>query len=182
MAGLMDDIDNIIISEAQLQSRVEELGRELEVDYKGKEPVCIGILKGAIMFIADLIRVTNIPLRIDFMAVSSYGSNTRSSGIVRILKDLEENIKGRHVILVEDILDTGLTLNYLLKILRSRQPASLEICALLVKDGKKGMDLKPKYTGFVIPDNFIVGYGLDYDEKYRNLPYIGVLKPGIIDE
>ncbi len=178
----MNDMDNIIISEAQLQSRVAELGRQLEDDYSGKEPICIGILKGAIMFIADLIRATNIPLQVDFMAVSSYGSNTRSSGIVRILKDLEDNIKDRHVILVEDILDTGLTLNYLLKNLRSRQPASLEICALLVKDAKKGMDLKPKYTGFVIPDNFIVGYGLDYNEKYRNLPYIGILKPGIIDE
>ena len=171
-----------LISRRRITSKVKALAKQIQADYPNSVPIFIGVLKGSFMFMADLVREYQKECELDFMAVASYGSNTRSSGIVRILKDLEDNIKDRDVILIEDILDTGLTLNYLLKNLRSRQPASLEICALLVKDGKKGMDLKPKYTGFVIPDNFIVGYGLDYDEKYRNLPYIGILKAGIIDE
>lgn len=176
------DIENIILTEAEIHSRIGELGIQLSEDYAGLEPLCIGILKGAIMFIADLIRVVRLPLEVDFMAVSSYGSATRSSGVVRILKDLDEDIKDRHVILIEDILDTGLTLNYLLKNLISRQPASLEICSLLVKENKQSSGIKPKYTGFMIPDTFVVGYGLDYEERYRNLPFVGTLKSGIIDE
>lgn len=181
MRVLTEDIDKVILTEERIQRRVSELGEQLTIDYKDKEPLCIGILKGAIMFIADLIRCISLPLQVDFMAVSSYGSTTRSSGIVRILKDLDEDIKDRHVLIIEDVLDTGLTLNYLIKNLKSRQPASLEICSLLVKKEKQTSGLKPRYVGFHIPDIYVVGYGLDFNEKYRNLRFIGTLKEEIIE-
>lgn len=182
MSNLSEDIEKVVLTEEQIQKRVIELGYQLTTDYLDKEPLCVGVLKGAIMYIADLIRAISLPLQVDFMAVSSYGSTTRSSGIVRILKDLDEDIKDRHVIIVEDVLDTGLTLNYLVKNLKSRQPASLEICSLLVKKDKQSSGLRPKYTGFVIPDIFVVGYGLDYNQNYRNLRFIGTLKEGIYDD
>ncbi|MDP1808787.1 MAG: hypoxanthine phosphoribosyltransferase [Actinomycetota bacterium] len=176
-----DDIGEVLITAEQIQVRVRELGEELRSDYQGRSPLCIGILRGAIMFLADLIRACELELQIDFIAVASYGSSTRSSGVVRILKDLDEDIKDRDVILIEDILDTGLTLNYLLKNLKTRHPASIEICALLVKEGKQKVTVQPKYKGFDIEDRFVVGYGLDLNEKYRNLPYIGTLKPELLD-
>lgn len=182
MKDINNDIERVIVSEDEIVNKVNELGKQLTVDYKGKEPLCIGVLKGAIMFIADLMRAMPFPMNVDFMAVSSYGSTTRSSGIVRILKDLDEDISGRHVLIIEDILDTGLTLSYLIKNLRSRQPASLEICSLLVKKDKQTSGIDPKYVGFTIPDMFVVGYGLDYDEKYRNLRYVGELKKEILPD
>ncbi len=180
MRDIKDDVDNIIVSEEEITKKVSELGRILTEDYKDKQLLCIGVLKGALMFIADLVRAIPLPLQVDFMAVSSYGSATRSSGIVRILKDLDEDISGKHILIVEDILDTGLTLNYLIKNLKSRQPASLEICSLLVKKDKQTSGIDPKYVGFTIPDMFVVGYGLDYDENYRNLKFVGELKKEIL--
>jgi len=171
-----------LISREAIDEKVKELGKIVERDYADRDVLFIGILKGAVMFIADLMRAVNLPIEVDFMAVSSYGSSTRSSGVVRILKDLDEDIKDRHVLLVEDILDTGLTLNYLLKNLRSRQPASLEICSLLVKKGKQSPGLVPKYVGFEIEDIFVVGYGLDYQERFRNLPFVGVPARDILEE
>ncbi len=182
ISDIHDDIDSVVLRAEQIQAGVERLGQELRRDYEGRAPLCIGVLRGAIIFLADLIRASGLPLEVDFMAVASYGSSTRSSGVVRILKDLDEDIRDRNVILVEDILDTGLTVNYLLKNLRSRQPASIETCALLVKKGKQKVTVEPKYRGFEIEDKFVVGYGLDYNERYRNLPYIATLKPGLIDE
>ena len=176
------DIDKVLLTADQISARVAELGLELGRDYEDRSPLFIGVLRGAMMFLADLIRTSRLPLEVDFMAVASYGSSTRSSGIVRILKDLDEDIKDRHVILVEDVLDTGLTLNYLLKNLKTRQPYSIEVCALLVKKGKQKVSVEPKYKGFEIDDTFVVGYGLDYNERYRNLPYIGTLKQGLYDE
>jgi hypoxanthine phosphoribosyltransferase len=180
--GMENDIEEVLITSQEIDERVAELGLELSRDYEGKSPLFIGVLRGAIMFVADLIRVSPLTLQVDFMAVASYGSSTTSSGVVRILKDLDEDIRDRHVILVEDVLDTGLTLNYLLKNLRTRQPASLEVCALLVKKNKQEVRVKPKYTGFDIPDRFVVGYGLDYNERYRNLPFVGTLKPELLEE
>lgn len=182
MSELHDDIGEVLLTAEQIQLRVRELGKELRRDYRDKSPLCIGILRGAIMFLADLIRACELDLEIDFIAVASYGSSTRSSGVVRILKDLDEDIRDRDVILIEDILDTGLTLNYLLKNLRTRHPASIETCALLVKEGKQKVTAQPKYAGFHISDRFVVGYGLDFNEKYRNLPYIGTLKPELLEE
>jgi hypoxanthine phosphoribosyltransferase len=180
--GMENDIDKVLITSEEIQGRVAELGLELGRDYQGKSPLFIGVLRGAIMFVADLIRIAPLPLQVDFMAVASYGSSTTSSGVVRILKDLDEDIRDRHVIVVEDVLDTGLTLNYLLKNLKTRQPASLEVCALLVKKNKQQVRVRPKYTGFDIPDEFVVGYGLDYNERYRNLPFVGTLKPELLEE
>ena len=177
--GLHDDISHIIIPEDELQAKVAELGAEISADY-GDEPVLlIAVLRGAAIFVADLARSITSPVELDFMAVSSYGSSTKSSGVVRILKDLDETIEGRHVLVCEDILDTGLTLKYLLKNLASRKPRSLEVVALLSKEGKQRVPISCKYVGFDVPDEFVVGYGLDYAERYRNLPYVGVLKPEI---
>jgi hypoxanthine phosphoribosyltransferase len=177
--GLHDDISHIIIPEAELQAKVAELGAAISADY-GDEPVLlIAVLRGAAIFVADLARNITSPVELDFMAVSSYGSSTKSSGVVRILKDLDETIEGRHVLVCEDILDTGLTLKYLLKNLASRRPHSLEVVALLSKEGKQRVPISCKYVGFEVPDEFVVGYGLDYAERYRNLPYVGVLKPEI---
>lgn len=171
------DIQAIILSEEQVQARVAEMGAQISRDYEGRSVLLIAVLRGAALFIADLARAISVPVELDFMAVSSYGSSTKSSGVVRILKDLDETIEDRDVIVVEDILDTGLTLKYLLKNLASRKPASLEVVALLSKEGKQRVPISCKYIGFPIPDEFVVGYGLDFAEKYRNLPYVGILKP-----
>ena len=177
--GLHSDISHVILSEAQIQQRVAELGADISEEY-GDEPVLlIAVLRGAAIFVADLSRAISSPVELDFMAVSSYGSSTKSSGVVRILKDLDETIEGRNVLVCEDILDTGLTLKYLLKNLASRKPASLEVVALLSKEGKQRVPIRCKWVGFDVPDEFVVGYGLDYAERYRNLPYVGVLKPEI---
>jgi hypoxanthine phosphoribosyltransferase len=174
-----DDILHTVYTEEQIQNRVRELGAEISQDY-GDEPVLlVAVLRGAAIFVADLSRAISSPVELDFMAVSSYGSSTKSSGVVRILKDLDETIEGRHVLVCEDILDTGLTLKYLLRNLASRKPKSLEVVALLSKEGKQRVPIQCKYVGFDVPDEFVVGYGLDYAEKYRNLPYVGVLKPEI---
>ena len=165
----------VLISESRLQQRVREIGRQIEVDYAGKDLLLVGILKGAAMFMMDLIRVVNLPLAIDFMAVSSYGAATESSGVVRILKDLDSAIEGRHVLLVEDIVDSGLTIAYVLDMLRRRGPASLRVAALLVKEQAAEAGLRTDYVGFTIGNEFVVGYGLDLDERYRNLPYVGLM-------
>jgi len=173
------DIQEIVLSQDRIRERIAELGVQISEDY-GDEPVLmIAVLRGAAIFIADLSRQVASPIELDFMAVSSYGSSTKSSGVVRIIKDLDEDIEGRHVLVVEDILDTGLTLKYLLKNLASRKPKSLEVCTLLSKEGKQRVPISCKYIGFDVPDEFVVGYGLDYAERYRNLPYIGILKPAV---
>lgn len=179
---MKDDLQEIVLTGQQIQERVAELGDEVSADYGDESVLLIAVLRGAAIFVADLSRQISSPVEIDFMAVSSYGSSTKSSGVVRIIKDLDETIEGRHVLVVEDILDTGLTLKYLLKNLASRQPASLEVCTLLSKVGKQRVPISCKYVGFEVPDEFVVGYGLDYAEKYRNLPYIGVLRPEIYSE
>lgn len=168
-------IGETLISTDQLEGRVRELGAEIDRDYQGREPVLVGVLKGAVMFIADLMRELTVPCEVDFMAVSSYGSATDSSGVVRILKDLEASIEGRDVLVVEDIVDSGLTLHYLLKNLRARNPASLEVCALLTKPERRRIELPIRYVGFEIPNRFAVGYGLDHDQRYRNLRYVAAL-------
>ncbi|MDD4047184.1 MAG: hypoxanthine phosphoribosyltransferase [Tissierellia bacterium] len=170
------DIKKVLIEKNELQSKVAELGAKISVDYKGKDLLIVCVLKGAVVFASDLMREIQLPLDIDFMAISSYGANTKSSGVVRILKDLNTGIEGRHVLIVEDIIDSGLTLAYLVENLKSRHPASVEICTILDKRERRTAELYIKYTGFIVPDEFVVGYGLDYAEKYRNLPYIAVLK------
>jgi len=177
--GLVDDLSQTLLSEAKIQARVVELGRQLQADYLEKDPLLVGILSGSFPFIADLVRAVNLPLEVDFMAVSSYGDRTSSSGVVRILKDLNSSIAGRHVILVEDIVDTGLTLDYLYKNLQTRHPASLKVCALLDKREARKREVEVDYIGFHCPNEFVVGYGLDYRGRYRNLPFIGVLKPEV---
>ncbi|MCL5046482.1 MAG: hypoxanthine phosphoribosyltransferase [Actinobacteria bacterium] len=172
-----EDVERILLSAEEIRAQVAELGRKISEDYQGKELVVVGILKGAAIFCADLLREITVPVAIDFMAVSSYGASTKSSGVMRILKDLDESIEGKHVLLVEDIVDTGLTLNYLREYLEGRNPASLRVCVLLDKPSRRKTDITVEYRGFEIPDEFVVGYGLDYAEKYRNLPYISVLKP-----
>lgn len=170
-------IGEVLIDEARLQARISEIAERVSADYAGREPLVIGVLKGAVFFIADLLRRLTVPCELDFMAVSSYGSSTHSSGVVRILKDLDIPIAGRHVLLVEDVIDSGLTLSYLMKNLASRQPASLEICTLLTKPGHRRLNIPIRYIGFDLPDSFVIGYGLDYAERYRNLPFIAVLEP-----
>jgi hypoxanthine phosphoribosyltransferase len=171
------DIAHILLSEEQIHTRTQELGAQISADYAGRELSLICVLKGGVIFLADLIRSISIPLRIDFMATSSYGATTQSSGVVRILKDLDMTIEGRNVLIVEDIIDTGHTLSYLVRILHERRPASLCICTLLSKPIRREIEMPIDYVGFDIPNEFVVGYGLDYNERYRNLPYIGVLKP-----
>ncbi len=170
------DISKIIISKEEIDLKVKELAAQLSKDYADKNPLVICILKGAVLFMSDLVKGLTIPVEIDFMAVSSYGSSTKSSGEVKIIKDLDTTVDGRHVIIVEDIIDSGLTLNYLIDILQRRNVASLKIVTLLDKPHRRTVKLKPDYSGFLVPDEFLVGYGLDYAEKYRNLPFIGVLK------
>lgn len=173
------DLDHIVLSEDDIQRRIAELGEEISHDYGEESVLLIAVLRGASLFVADLARAITSPVEIDFMAVSSYGSSTQSSGVVRIIKDLEELIEGRNVLVVEDIIDTGLTLKYLLKNLASRKPKTLEIVSLLYKKDKQRVPISCRYVGFDIPDEFVVGYGLDYAERYRNLSYIGVLRPEV---
>ena len=169
-------IGEVLVEAEDLQRRVRELGAEISRDYEGRDLIMIGILKGAVLFIADLMRELEVPCEVDFMAVSSYGSATDSSGVVRILKDLDASIEGRDVLLVEDIVDSGLTLHYLLKSLGARDPRSLEVCALLTKPERRRVDLPIKYVGFEIPNRFAIGYGLDHGQRYRNLPYVAALQ------
>jgi hypoxanthine phosphoribosyltransferase len=173
------DVEEILLSGEEVQARVAELGAQLAADYEGREPVLVSVLKGSIIFLADLVRAMPIPLSIDLMEVSSYGTSTESSGQVRILKDLSTPIEGREVIVVEDIIDTGLTLNYLLRYLHDKGPASIRICCLLDKPARRLAPIEIDYRGFTIADRFVIGYGLDYGERYRNLPYIGVLRPSV---
>ena len=168
-------VGEVLISQEALQARITQIAAEVNADYAGRELLVIGVLKGAVFFIADLVRQLDVPCEIDFMAVSSYGSQTHSSGVVRILKDLDIPIAGRHVLIVEDVIDSGLTLSYLLKNLASRDPASLEICALLTKPRQKRLRITTRYVGFELPDVFVIGYGLDQDERFRNLPFIAAL-------
>jgi len=176
---MLADVAEVLIDEASLKAKVAELGRRIAADYADKPLTLVCILKGAVLFAADLLRTLPIPVEIDFMAISSYGMGTRTSGVVRILKDLDHSIEGKHVLVVEDIVDSGLTLSYLLDTLSQRQPASLRTCVLLDKPQRRVVRLNPDYVGFEIPDKFVIGYGLDYGEKYRNLPFIGVLKPEV---
>jgi hypoxanthine phosphoribosyltransferase len=169
------DLEQVLITPERLQQRVAELAEQIDADYAGRELLLVGVLKGAVMVMADLARALRLPVHMDWMAVSSYGSGTRSSGVVRILKDLDCDITGRHVLLVEDIVDSGLTLSWLLQNLRSRNPASLQVCVLLRKPGAARTPIDVAYTGFDIGDSFVVGYGLDYAERYRNLPFVGTL-------
>jgi hypoxanthine phosphoribosyltransferase len=174
---MQNDVDEVMITDDQIREKTAELGRKLTEDYRGKNPLLICVLKGGLMFLADLMREIEIPVEIDFMAVSSYGDATESSGVVRILMDLDRNIRGRHVLIVEDIIDTGRTLTYIIENLRTRDPASIKVCTLLNKPARRVLDIPIDYVGFEIPDRFVVGYGLDYGEIYRNLPFVGVLKP-----
>ena len=179
-AELERAISETLIDEETLKRRITELGEEISNDYAGQDVLLVGVLKGAVFFMSDLMRHLSVPCEIDFMAISSYAGATDSSGVVRILKDLDMNIEGRHVLVVEDIIDSGLTLSYLMRNLESREPASLEICALLTKPERREIDVPVRYVGFEIPNRFVVGYGLDFDEKYRNLPYVGVLDEALI--
>lgn len=176
---MLNDVESVLLSAEELAKRIEEIGAEITKDYAGKEILMIGVLRGAVLFMADLARAIKVPVAIDFMAVSSYGSGTSSSGVVRILKDLDEDVAGKHVLVVEDIIDSGLTLNYLLDNLKSRKPASIKLCTLLNKPERRKVEVKIDYNGFDVPDYFVIGYGLDYAEKYRNLPFIGILKPEV---
>jgi hypoxanthine phosphoribosyltransferase len=173
-------VTDVLIDEASLQQRIAALGEEISADYETRDLLLIGVLKGAVFFMSDLMRHLTIPCEIDFMAISSYGDSTDSSGVVRILKDLDINIEGRDVLVVEDIIDSGLTLSYLMRNLEAREPASLEICALLTKPDRREIDVPVRYVGFEIPNRFVIGYGLDFGERYRNLPYVGVLDPALI--
>jgi hypoxanthine phosphoribosyltransferase len=175
-------VGEVLIDEETLQTRIRDLGQELSSDYAGRELLLVGVLKGAVFFMADLMRSLTVSCEIDFMAISSYGASTDSSGVVRILKDLDINIEGRHVLVVEDIIDSGLTLSYLLRNLESREPESLEICALLTKPSRREIDVPVRYVGFEIPNKFVIGYGLDFAERYRNLPYVGVLHSDLMPE
>lgn len=179
-AALNQDIQEVFISSAEIQERITALGAKISADYEGRTPLLVGALKGVMCLMADLVRSITIPLEVDFMAVSSYSVEARDRGVVRVIKDLDLSITGRDVIFVEDVVDTGLTLNYLLRSLRTRGPASLEVCALFNKQARRLVEIPIRYKGFDLPDYFVVGYGLDYAEKYRNLPYVGILKPGVL--
>ena len=179
---LEQDVERVLFSEAELKKRVAEIGAQIDADYAGKEPLLISVLRGSFVFMSDLVRTITLPCTVDFMAVSSYGAGTTSSGQVRITKDLSDSIEGRDIIVVEDILDSGNTLSYLLEILRARHPASIRLCTLLDKPSRRTKPVEVSYSGFSIPDEFVVGYGLDFAEKYRNLPYIGILKPCVYEE
>jgi hypoxanthine phosphoribosyltransferase len=181
-AELERAVTEVLIDRDALQRRIRELGEEISTDYTGRDLLLVGVLKGAVFFMADLMRNLTIPCEIDFMAISSYGDSTDSSGVVRILKDLDINIEGRDVLVVEDIIDSGLTLSYLMRNLEAREPASLEICALLTKPDRREIEVPVRYVGFEIPNRFVIGYGLDFAERYRNLPYVGVLDPALIPD
>jgi hypoxanthine phosphoribosyltransferase len=175
-------VGEVLIDAEALRARIGELGDEISAHYAGQDLLLIGVLKGAVFFMADLMRHLTVPCEVDFMAISSYGAQTDSSGVVRILKDLDINIEGRNVLVVEDIIDSGLTLSYLMRNLESREPASLEICALLTKPARREIDVTVRWIGFEIPNRFVIGYGLDFAERYRNLPYVGVLSDDLMPE
>jgi hypoxanthine phosphoribosyltransferase len=173
-------VEAVLIDEETLQNRIAELGAEVTADYRGRDPLLIGVLKGAVFFMADLMRHVEVPCEVDFMAISSYGAGVDSSGVVRILKDLDMSIEGRNVLIVEDIIDSGLTLSYLIRMLEAREPGSLEVCALMTKPERREIDVPVRYVGFEIPNRFVVGYGLDFAQRYRNLPYVGVLRDELV--
>ena len=179
---LEQDIERVLFTEEELKARVAEIDARIDRDYAGKEPMLISVLRGSFIFMADLARAITLPCTVDFMAVSSYGSGTTSSGQVKITKDLSESIEGRDIIVVEDILDSGNTLSYLFQLLQARHPASVRLCTLLDKPSRRTKPITADYTGFTVDDLFVVGYGLDYAEKYRNLPYIGILKPAVYEK
>ncbi len=179
MTDAREEIEEVLVSEQEIQDKIAELAKAIDEDYRGKEIMLVGVLKGAVMVMADLARALATPVSMEFMAVTSYGSSTSSSGVVRILKDLDREIEGKHVLVVEDIIDSGLTLSWLLRNMRSRNPASVEVCALLRKPDAAKVNVNVKYVGFDIPAEFVVGYGLDYAERYRDLPYVGRLKPEV---
>jgi hypoxanthine phosphoribosyltransferase len=181
MSSMMPDVKEVLITSGEIEAKVREIGARITEDYRGEKPLLIGILRGAVVIMSDLMRNIDLRCELDFMDISSYGTGSSSSGVVRILKDLEEDITDRHVLIVEDIIDTGLTLSYLMRSLYARKPASLEICALLSKPSRRRADLDVKYLGFEVPDEFVVGYGLDYAGSYRNLPDICVLKPEVFE-
>lgn len=178
---MREDLQEVLFSEEVLTKKIKELAQQISEDYKGKNLLVVGILKGSVLFAAELIKNISIPCEIDFMAVSSYGNSTETSGVVRILKDLDQDIEGKHILIVEDIVDTGVTLSYLLKYLKARKASGIDIVALLNKQARRRVEIDVKYVGFEVPDAFIVGYGIDYAEKYRNLPCIGILKPEIYE-
>ena len=183
MNSMDKDIDHILVTEEQMKAKVAELGAQISRDYAGKDLLLVSILKGAVVFMADLMREVKIPCAIDFMVVSSHGgANTSSTGLVKIIKDLDADLTGRDVLIVDDILDTGITLSKLVPVLKMRNPESVKICTILSKPSRRKADIEPDYCGFEVPDEFVVGYGLDYDEKYRNLPYVGVLKPEVYSD
>src|SRR5712691_12361381 len=177
-----EDISEVLVIEEEIRAKVAELGERITHDYQGKNLLLLGTLKGAVPFIADLARAIKLPLEIDYMAISSYGNRTQSSGVVRIIKDLEGPVEHKHVLIVEDIIDSGQTLHYLMDVLRQRKPLSLCVCTLLDKGRERIKPVRLDYTGFQIPDQFVVGYGLDYAQRYRNLPYIGILKPSVYED
>lgn len=177
--NMKDDIEEILLSEKDLQKAVKKLGKQISADYEGKNLMLVAVLKGSVIFMADLMRAITVPISIDFMSVSSYGGGVKSSGVVKIIKDLDNDISGYDVLIVEDILDSGLTLSYLTNVLRQRKVNSIKIATLLDKPERRQVDINPDYACFVVPDKFVVGYGLDYDQKYRNLPYVGVVKPEV---
>lgn len=176
---LARDIKEVLISAEEIRQRVNDIGSAISRDYAGQNPLLVGVLKGVLLFMADLLRSITIPVEVDFMAVSNYSSQEKKQGFVRLVKDLEIPLTGRHVLFVEDVIDTGLTLNYLLRNLRTREPASLEVCVLFNKPAPRLIDIPLKYKGFDLPDRFVAGYGLDYRERYRNLPFVGLLKPQV---
>jgi len=180
LSELTQDIDRILITEVEINKRIMEIGTQISNDYQGKNPLMIGVLKGVLFFLADLLRSITIPVEVDFLAVSSYSAEARNKGVVRLVKDLDTPIQDRHVLFVEDVVDTGLTLNYLLKNLNMRNPASIQVCTLFEKEKHRLISLPLKYVGFELPDRFVVGYGLDFREKYRNLPFVGLLKPYVL--
>jgi len=173
------DIQSVLLSEEQIAARVAELGAQISHDYEGKDPVLVGVLVGAAIFTADLMRHVTTPCFLDFVAISSYGKESRSSGVVRIIKDLDESVESRHVLILEDIVDTGLTLNYLLESIRNRNVASVKVCSMLDKPSRRLTKVNVDYVGFEVPDEFVVGYGLDFAQRYRNLPYVGILRPEV---
>lgn len=179
MYSMDNDIDHILVSEDALQAKVNEMGAQISRDYAGKDLLLVSILKGSVVFMADLMRAISVPCRVDFMSVSSYGSGVKTSGVVKIVKDLDIPLAGYDLLVVEDILDSGMTLSYILELLQSRGPRSIRLCTLFDKPERRTVDITADYVGTTVPDAFIVGYGLDYDEKYRNLPFVGILKPEV---
>ncbi|MBH5320690.1 hypoxanthine phosphoribosyltransferase [Paenibacillus sp. GSMTC-2017] len=179
---MQNDIKDVLYSEEQIRAKVSELGAQLSADFNGRNPLVICVLKGAFVFMSDLVKTITVPLEIDFMAVSSYGDSTKSSGVVKIIKDLDVTVEGRDVLIVEDIIDSGLTLSYLIDVLERRNAKSVTVVTLFDKPARRTVDLEPDYKGFTLPDEFVVGYGLDFAEKYRNLPYIGILKPHVYEK